>query len=54
MDVITSSGLNNYQIKKLPMGSYIKSVGNSKDFFELLTKENEHKTSFKEKKEKRI
>lgn len=54
MDVITSSGLNNYQIKKLPIGSYIKSVGNSKDFFELLTKENEHKTSFKEKKEKRI
>lgn len=31
-DVITSNGLNNQQIKKLPIGSYMKSTENSKEF----------------------
>lgn len=37
---MTSNSLNNYQIKKLPIGSYMKSVENSKEFLGGLKKNN--------------
>lgn len=49
-DIIMSSDQNNYQIKKLPISSYMKSVENSKEFLELLMKQNKHKTGLKGKK----
>lgn len=33
-----SNGLNNYQIKIPPSGSYMKSAENSKEFFGVLNK----------------
>lgn len=35
-DIIMSSDQNNYQIKKLPISSYMKSVENSKEFFGVI------------------
>ena len=36
--VITSNGVKNNQIKKIPIGSYMKSVEKSKEFLRVLNK----------------